>query len=61
MSAGNFWPLIARFQAREARAWTYPHQTVGWGMVSFGKLGAWFLLLIVSYTLVAWVNKPEQA
>jgi uncharacterized membrane protein YoaT (DUF817 family) len=43
-----------------ARAWTYPHQAAGWGMVSFGKLGAWFLLLIVSYTLVAWVNKPER-
>lgn len=44
-----------------AHAWTYPHQAAGWGMVSFGKLGAWFLLLMVSYTLVAWVNKPEQA
>jgi len=43
-----------------AHAWTYPHQAAGWGMVSFGKLGSWFLLLIVSYTLVAWINKPEN-
>jgi len=43
-----------------AQAWRYPHQAAGWSMVSFGKLGSWFLLLIISYTLVAWVNKPEQ-
>jgi uncharacterized membrane protein YoaT (DUF817 family) len=42
-----------------AHAWMYPHQVAGWGMVSLGKLGSWFLLLIVSYTLVAWINKPE--
>ncbi len=43
-----------------AKAWMYPHQATGWSMVSFAKLGSWFLLLIVSYTLVAWVNKPER-
>jgi uncharacterized membrane protein YoaT (DUF817 family) len=41
------------------QTWAYPHQAAGWNMVKFGKLGAWFLLLIVSYTLVAWINKPE--
>jgi uncharacterized membrane protein YoaT (DUF817 family) len=28
-------------------------------MVRLGKLGAWFLLLIISYTLVAAVNRPR--
>lgn len=40
-------------------AWVYPSQKQGWHMVSFAKLGAWFLLMIISYVLVAWVNKPE--
>lgn len=41
------------------RTWIYPHQGEGWSMVSFGKLGSWFLLLIISYALVALVNRPE--
>ena len=41
--------------------WLYPHQTANvWSLVKFGKLGSWFLLLIVSYTLVAAVNRPLQ-
>lgn len=39
--------------------WTYPHQAHGWMLVRFGKLGSWFLLLIVSYALVAMVNRPR--
>ena len=27
-----------------------------WSLVSLGKLGAWFLLMILSYTLVAMVS-----
>jgi len=34
-------------------AWAYPSQKAGWHMVSLGKLGAWFLLMIISYALVA--------
>jgi uncharacterized membrane protein YoaT (DUF817 family) len=37
--------------------WLYPHQTSGWAAVKFAKFGSWFLLLIVSYTLVAAVNR----
>jgi uncharacterized membrane protein YoaT (DUF817 family) len=40
-------------------AWMYPSQRLGWSLVSMGKLGAWLLLMIVSYTLVALVNRPE--
>ena len=43
------------------RTWTYPHQAHGWTLVRFGKLGSWFLLLIVSYALVAGVNRPRPA
>ena len=42
-------------------AWMYPHQRVAWSLVSLGKLGAWFLLMIISYVLVALVNRPQAA
>ncbi|MGY4306238.1 uncharacterized membrane protein YoaT (DUF817 family) [Bradyrhizobium sp. USDA 4369] len=29
-------------------------------MVSPAKLGSWFLLLIVSYTLVSLINRPRE-
>lgn len=41
-----------------ARAWTYPSQQAGWHMVSPSKLGSWFLLMLISFVLVAWVHKP---
>lgn len=36
-----------------AQAWSYPGQEAGWHMVSLGKLGSWFLLMIISFVLVA--------
>jgi uncharacterized membrane protein YoaT (DUF817 family) len=30
----------------------------GWSVVPLAKLGSWFLLLLVSYALVAIVNRP---
>lgn len=41
------------------RTWLYPSQLQGWSLVSFAKLGSWFLLLIISYTLVTLVNRPK--
>ena len=40
-------------------AWMYPSQRLGWSLVSLGKLGAWFLLMIISYTLVALLHRPQ--
>ncbi|MDR2220726.1 MAG: DUF817 domain-containing protein [Methylobacillus sp.] len=42
-----------------SRVWLYPSQMDGWEPVSIAKMGSWFLLMIVSYTLVAMVNKPK--
>lgn len=39
-----------------ARAWTYPSQQAGWQLVSLAKLGSWYLLMILSFTLVAAVH-----
>lgn len=41
------------------KTWIYPSQRHGWSMVSFDKLGSWFLLLIISYTLVSLINAPR--
>jgi uncharacterized membrane protein YoaT (DUF817 family) len=42
------------------RTWLYPSQRHGWSLVSIEKLGSWFLLLIISYTLVSLINAPRE-
>jgi uncharacterized membrane protein YoaT (DUF817 family) len=51
---------IAENLGTVTKTWLYPHQMAGWSAVSLGKLGSWFLLLIISYGLVAAVNRPER-
>jgi uncharacterized membrane protein YoaT (DUF817 family) len=43
-----------------ANAWTYPSQKDGWHMVPFSKLGAWYLLMIISFVLVSLLHRPEE-
>jgi len=46
-----------------ANAWTYPGQKDGWEMVSMAKLGSWYLLMLISFVLVATIQpirKPDQ-
>jgi len=43
-----------------AKAWAYPGQEGGWEPVSLGKLGAWFLLMIISVVMVSLVHRPEE-
>jgi uncharacterized membrane protein YoaT (DUF817 family) len=42
------------------KTWLYPSQQSAWAMVSIAKLGSWFLLLIISYTLVSLINAPRE-
>jgi len=42
-----------------SHAWSYPNQAGGWQLVSPSKLGSWFLLMIISVVLVAWVYPPR--
>ena len=44
-----------------ARAWAYPGQENGWEMVSLSKLGSWYLLMIISFVLVATVHRGPEA
>jgi uncharacterized membrane protein YoaT (DUF817 family) len=42
------------------RIWLYPSQRQAWSMVSPDKLGSWFMLLVISYTLVSLINVPRE-
>ncbi|MEQ1549205.1 MAG: DUF817 domain-containing protein [Chakrabartia sp.] len=59
------WFLVALFIwfaeniATFSRAWVYPDQADGWSMVSPTKLGAWYLLMYISFILVAAVHTPQ--
>lgn len=50
---------IAENLATWANAWSYPNQLHGWQLVSITKLASWFLLMIISVVLVAWVYPPK--
>lgn len=43
-----------------ARAWSYPGQEDGWRMVSLAKFGSWYLLMIISFVLVAAVQPVRE-
>jgi uncharacterized membrane protein YoaT (DUF817 family) len=50
---------LAENIATWAGAWAYPDQLDGWHPVSITKLVSWFLLMIISVVLVAWVYPPQ--
>jgi uncharacterized membrane protein YoaT (DUF817 family) len=60
------WLLVALFIwfaeniATFSRAWLYPSQKDGWHLVSPAKLGAWYLLMYISFVLVAAVHRPRE-
>ncbi|MET3652690.1 DUF817 domain-containing protein [Dyella japonica] len=43
-----------------ASAWRYPAQRQGWAMVPLDKLGAWLLLMVISYVLVSAVARRKR-
>lgn len=51
---------IAENIATWSGAWLYPSQVDGWHPVPLDKLVSWFLLMIISVVLVAWVYKPQR-
>ncbi|HEY3950505.1 DUF817 domain-containing protein [Phenylobacterium sp.] len=40
-------------------AWIYPNQRRGWHAVPIDKLGAWYLLILLSFVLVTIVHPPR--
>lgn len=56
--AGFIW--IAENISTFAKIWVYPDQEAGWHIVSLAKLGSWFLLMIISFVLVAALHSPNR-
>ncbi len=50
---------IAENAATYGGAWLYPNQEDGWALVSPQKIVSWFLLMIISVTLVTWIYPPK--
>ncbi|CAN5462688.1 DUF817 domain-containing protein [soil metagenome] len=61
------WLLVAAFiwlaenVGTFSRAWRYPSQVDGWSLVSPSKLGAWYLLMIISFVLVSLVHRDDRS
>ncbi len=55
---------LAENIATFANAWNYPGQEAGWQPVGPEKLGSWFLLMLISFVLVALVQpvrRPDKS
>ncbi len=50
---------VAENIATWSNAWLYPGQKDGWVPVSPDKLGAWYLLMMISFVLVTLVHRPR--
>lgn len=51
---------LAENIATWSRAWLYPSQLDGWTLVSWSKLGSWYLLMMISVVLVTLVHPPKR-
>ncbi len=56
LTAGFLW--IAENIGTFTGTWLYPSRD-GWHPVAVEKLGAWFLLLVISFVLVSLINPPK--
>ncbi|MEV6525552.1 DUF817 domain-containing protein [Longispora sp. NPDC051575] len=57
----GFFLWLAENAATYLGAWRYPHQAGGWQPVHAAKFGAWSLLVVVSFVLVAAVRHRPGA
>ena len=56
----GFFIWIAENIATFFGAWAYPDQTVAWRLVHTGKMSSWFLLVIVSFLIVATLKRVKS-
>lgn len=55
----SFFIWVAENIGTYTGTWLYPGQSV-WRPVSWGKMGAWYLLMIISFALVCIVHPPNR-
>ncbi|MGE0231280.1 MAG: DUF817 family protein [Flavobacteriaceae bacterium] len=51
-----FFVWVAENLGTFTKIWLYPSQIERWHLISLGKLGSWFLLLILSFALVSIIH-----
>lgn len=57
----SFFLWIAENIGTLSGTWLYPSQTnAGWRPVTVHKMGAWYLLLVISFVLVTIVHRPDR-
>jgi len=56
----GFFIWIAENIATFFGAWRYPDQTDAWRLVHTGKMSSWFLLVIVSFLIVATLKRVKE-
>ena len=56
----GFFIWIAENIATFFGAWRYPDQTEAWRLVHTGKMSSWFLLVIVSFLIVATLKRVKE-
>ncbi len=57
----SFFMWVAENIGTFTKTWIYPSQkSGGWHLVSMQKMGAWFLLLFISFTIVMVILRPNQ-
>lgn len=52
---------IAENLSTFAAIWQYPNQQNGWTMVSYNKLGSWYLLMVISFVMVSMLHLKDLA
>ncbi len=57
----GFFVWVAENISTYPGAWVYPEQVAAWNLVSVGKISSWFLLVIVSFILVADLKHVKEA
>jgi len=55
----SFFLWIAENIGTFTRIWLYPSQITDWHLVSFDKMGSWFLLLVLSFALVSIIYRER--
>lgn len=55
----SFFVWVAENVGTVTRIWMYPNQIQEWHLVSAGKIGSWFLLLILSFALVSIIYRDR--
>jgi uncharacterized membrane protein YoaT (DUF817 family) len=57
----GFFIWIAENIATFLGAWQYPNQRSAWELVHLGKISSWFLLVIISFIIVAQLKHVKEA